>query len=124
MSEKRFKVCIDSNNGVGLFDNSVRLFFIKFTNEEDAASCRNALMNHCNLMNELYEEKEQMKKRLESSETTSDVTSNYDAFLESKITTLEKENKQLRQENNMLKITINRNNSYIAKLTHQSDWHC
>lgn len=98
MSEKRFKVCIDSNNGVGLFDNSVRLIFIKFTNKEDAVSCRNALIHHCNLMNELYEEKEQMKKRLESSETTSNATSNYNAFLESKIRTLEKENEQLKQK--------------------------
>ena len=61
MSEKRFKVSIDSNNGVGLFDNSVRLVFIKFTNKEDAVSCRSALMYHCNLLNELYDENEQLK---------------------------------------------------------------
>lgn len=98
MSEKRFKVSIDSNNGVGLFDDSARLVFIKFTNKEDAVSCKNALMYQCNLMNELYEEKEQLKIDLESSETTSDATSHYNAFLESKIRTLEKENEQLKSE--------------------------
>lgn len=97
MSEKRFKVSIDSNNGVGLFDNSVRLIFIKFTNKKDAVRCKNSLMYQCNLMNGLYEEKEQLKIELESSETTSDATSHYNAFLESKISTLEKENEQLRQ---------------------------
>lgn len=62
MSEKRFKVCIDSNNGVGLFDNSVKLLFVKFTNKEDALSCKDSLKHHCNLMNELYNENEQLKK--------------------------------------------------------------
>ena len=37
---------------------------------------------------------------------------------------LREENEQLKQENNMLKITIGRNESYIMRLTHQSDWHC
>lgn len=37
---------------------------------------------------------------------------------------LEEENKQLKGENNMLKITIDRNESYIRRLTYQSDWHC
>lgn len=62
MSEKRFKVCIDSNNGVGLFDNSVKLLFVKFTNKEDALSCKDSLKHHCNLMNELHNENEQLKK--------------------------------------------------------------
>ena len=71
MSEKRFKVCID-NNSVGLLDNSVKLIFIKFTNKEDAVSYKDSLKYQCNLMNELYdeneqlkEENEQLKKRLE-----------------------------------------------------------
>ena len=37
---------------------------------------------------------------------------------------LKEENEQLKKENNMLKITIDRNESYIMRLTHQSDWHC
>ena len=65
MSEKRFKVCIDSNNGVGLFDNSIRLLFIKFTNKEDAVSCRNALMCHCDLLNEMSDENGHLKKENE-----------------------------------------------------------
>lgn len=66
MSEKRFKVCIDSNNGVGLFDNSVKLLFVKFTNKEDTLSCKDSLKHHCNLMNELYNENEQLRLELET----------------------------------------------------------
>ena len=62
MSEKRFKVCVDSNNGVGLYDNSIRLLFIKFTNKEDAVSCKDSLKYQCNLMNELYDENKQLRK--------------------------------------------------------------
>lgn len=65
MSEKRFKVCIDSNNGVGLFDNSIRLLFIKFTNKEDAVRCKDSLKYQCNLMNELYDENKQLKEELQ-----------------------------------------------------------
>ena len=72
MGDKRFKICIDSNNGVGLFDNSLRLLFIKFTNKEDAVSCKNGLMYQCNLMNELYDENERLKQRIKV----------YDLFLE------------------------------------------
>ena len=68
MSEKRFKVCVDSNNGVGLYDNSVRLLFIKFTNKEDAVSCKDSLKYQCNLMNELYDENERLKKELDFKE--------------------------------------------------------
>lgn len=62
MSEQRFKVCIDRNNGVGLLDNSIKLLFIKFTNKEDALSCKDSLKHQCNLMNELYDENEQLKE--------------------------------------------------------------
>lgn len=65
MSEKRFKVCINRNNGVGLYDNSVRLLFIKFTNKEDAVSCKDSLKYQCNLMNELYDENEQLRKQIQ-----------------------------------------------------------
>lgn len=62
MSDKRFKVCVDSDNGVGLYDNSVRLLFIKFTNKEDAVSCKDSLMYQCDLMNELYDGKEHFQE--------------------------------------------------------------
>ena len=58
----------------------------------------------CELLNKKEEmiqrlelENEDLRKQVESSETTSNATSNYNAFLESKITTLEQENRQLRQ---------------------------
>ena len=65
MTEKRFRVGVDSNNGVGLFDGSIRLSFIRFNNKEAAVSCENALMYHCNLMNELNDENEQLKQSLD-----------------------------------------------------------
>lgn len=68
MSDERFKVCIDRNNGVGLYDNSVRLLFIKFTNKEDAVSCKDSLKYQCNLMNELYDENEQLRKQIQNYE--------------------------------------------------------
>ena len=74
MSEKRFKVCID-NYSVGLLDNSVKLIFIKFTNKEDAVSCKDSLKYQCNLMNELYEENEQLKK--ENEKLTKMLNANY-----------------------------------------------
>lgn len=40
------------------------------------------------------------------------------------ISDLEKENEQLKSENNMLKHTIGRNEAYIKKLTETSEWHC
>lgn len=48
-----------------------------------------------NLINRLVEENEQLQKQVKSFETTMNATSDYNAFLESKITTLEKENKEL-----------------------------
>ena len=43
-------------------------------------------------------ENENLRKQVGSSETTSNVTSNYNAHLESKISTLEKENEQLQTQ--------------------------
>ena len=50
------------------------------------------------LVDKLKEENEQLRKEVESSESISNATSNYNAFLESKITTLEKENEQLQKK--------------------------
>ena len=57
----------------------------------------------CEILNEkeaiiqrLELENENLRKQVKSSETTSNATSNYNAFLESKITTLEQENEKLR----------------------------
>lgn len=40
-----------------------------------------------------------------------------------KYSALKKENEQLKSEINMLKTTIGRNESYIERLTHKSEWH-
>ena len=56
---------------------------------------------------------ENLRKQVKSSETTSDATSNYNAHLESKITTLEKENKQLREIVNKLEEAIGKKNMMI-----------
>lgn len=60
----------------------------------------------CEVLNEkeaiiqrLEKENENLQKQVESSETTMNATSHYNAFLESKITTLEQENEELRKEN-------------------------
>lgn len=37
---------------------------------------------------------------------------------------LSEENEQLKSENNMLKVTIGRNEAYIKRLTETSEWHC
>lgn len=37
------------------------LMCIKFSNEEDAVSCQDALLHQCDLMNALYDENEQLK---------------------------------------------------------------
>ena len=37
---------------------------------------------------------------------------------------VEKENEQLKSENNMLKVTIGRNEAYIKRLTETSIWRC
>ena len=82
MSEKRLYSYDKGNNKV-------------LCNLEDV--CDFNVRNVFQLLNSLANENEQLQKQLESSETTSNATSNYNAFLESKITTLEKENGQLRR---------------------------
>ena len=52
------------------------------------------------IVKQLKLENENLRKQVKSSETTSDATSNYNDHLESKITTIEKENEQLRKELN------------------------
>lgn len=51
-------------------------------------------------------ENENLRKQVESSETTSDATSNYNAFLESKIITLEKENEKLLHKLQQAKVLL------------------
>ena len=60
---------------------------------------------------DLKEENEKLQKQVESSETTMNATSNYNAFLESKIITLEKESEQLKQK--LENIGLNEKNDMV-----------
>lgn len=66
----------------------------KFGNNDEVSDEKDAIIQRLALENE------NLRKQVKSSETISDATSNYNAHLESKITTLEKENEQLRKELN------------------------
>lgn len=103
MSDKRFKVCIDSNNGVGLFDNSVKLLFIKFNNKEDAVSCKDSLKYQCNLMNELYDENEQLKEEIRAYP----INEQYAEEIIEQNQKLLIERNDLRRENEQLKSLVN-----------------
>ena len=46
------------------------------------------------------------------------------SYFHKRMMELEKENEQLKSENNMLKVTIGRNEAYIKRLTETSEWHC
>ena len=71
---------------------TVILYTKKFGNNDEVSDGKDAIIQRLALENE------NLRKQVESSETTSDATSNYNAHLESKITTLEKENEKLREE--------------------------
>ena len=65
---------------------TVILYSKKFGNNDEVSDEKDAIIQRLALENE------NLRKQVESSETTSNVTSNYNAHLESKISTLEKEN--------------------------------
>ena len=87
------------------------------------------------LLNELHEENEQLKQRNktlqksindfikveEENEELKANCKNYEWY--KKYKELLNENEQLKSEINMLKTTIGRNESYIERLTHKSEWH-
>lgn len=114
MSEKRFRVCIDDNNGVGLLDNSVRLLFFKFSNKEDAVTCEGALKYLCDLMNELHEENEQLRqfinkgRRLSVKELMNNINEN--ESLKKKIKDLQEENEELRQKKHWVYVDVDNAN--------------
>lgn len=105
MSEKRFVACdkwADSEGNIFRFvviDTKVfgdKQFILRCNHWSQAQDICNRLND---TLDELREENEQLQKQVKSFETTMNATSDYNAFLESKITTLEKENEQLRKEN-------------------------
>lgn len=69
-------------------------------------------------LNRLHDENHQLKRQIGNLEHTKDFCADVCADCER----LEKENEQLKQEINMLKITIGRNETYINRLTHKSEW--
>ena len=71
---------------------TVILYSKKFGNNDEVFDEKDAIIQRLALENE------NLRKQVKSSETISDATSNYNAHLESKITTLEKENEQLQKE--------------------------
>ena len=92
MTEKRFIWKCDDENCQIYDTKKKKVYFnvevVDLLNEKES------------IIQRLELENENLRKQLKSSETTSDATSHYNAFLESKITTLEKKNEQLKKENN------------------------
>ena len=88
-------------------EGTVILYIKKFGNNDEVFDEKEAIIQRLKLENE------NLRKQVKSSETTSDATSNYNAHLESKITTLEKENKQLREIVNKLEEAIGKKNMMI-----------
>ena len=63
-TDKRFHVAVFNDNTVRFIDYKGinDLISISFKEHKDAVDCRDALMYQCNMMNELYEENEQLKQ--------------------------------------------------------------
>ena len=74
----------------------------------------------CDLMNNLHDENEKLKKELHKIKVVNEMLSMDFANSEHE---LWEENEQLKSEINMLKATIGRNEAYIKRLTHKSEWH-
>lgn len=81
-----------------LFKNTIRGNFGEVDKPLNYTEIVNLLNEQEVEIDELNQENKQLRKQVESSETTSNATSHYNAFLESKITTLEEENRELRHE--------------------------
>ena len=79
---------------------TVILYSKEFGNNDKVLNAREAIIQILKLENE------NLRKQVKPLKTTLDATSNYNAHLESKITTLEKENEQLREIVNKLEEAI------------------
>lgn len=64
MTAKRFRVTISNTNAVSFVDvvEKKQLMSITFKNKSDAIDCKNALMYQCDLMNDLHEENQELRK--------------------------------------------------------------
>lgn len=76
----------------------------------------------CNLLNELNDENEQLKFELGKLNILYNAKCKTEEQLLKMGKEVEKENEQLKSENNMLKVTIGRNEAYIERLTQTSEW--
>lgn len=97
MTEKRFDID-DSDIVVDDLHTGKSYIF------DDYVSCETC----CELLNELYE------KDKDGEECYKKLLEKYDK--------LKEDYEYLKSENNMLKITIGRNESYINRLTHKGEW--
>lgn len=66
----------------------------------------------CDELNKLNDENEELKRKVD-----------FYKYFQKDARELEKENEQLKKVINMLKTTIGRNEAYIKRLTHISEWH-
>ena len=73
----------------------------------------------CDDINKLNDENEKLRQQIEQLNLAIDDLASHTSCDE-----IKKENEQLKKEINMLKVIIGRNESYIERLTHQSNWHC
>ena len=74
------------------------------------------------LLNSLLEENEQLKFKLGKLNILYKAKCKTEEQLLKMGKKVEKENEQLKSENNMLKVTIGRNEAYIKRLTQTSEW--
>lgn len=109
MSMKRF--CISSDSNQNIYDTEEKYYYSSI----DA-------MKLCALLNELYEENQNLHGKASTWKITASEEIVEKEALMKQIVELKQKNRQLNSENKMLKNTIARNESYIEKLTHKGEW--
>lgn len=96
--------------------------------------CRNGIFEYngerltnneiVNLIDAQYEEIQQLKIKIEDTELELENTKEHNDTAHYELYQVKKENERLKSENNMLKVTIGRNEAYIKRLIETSKWHC
>ena len=69
-------------------------------------------------------DKEKIVDLLNKQENTINAHHSGNLLIKASMDRLKKENEQLKSEINILKVTIDRNEAYIKRLTETSEWHC
>ena len=103
--DKRFHIAVSNDNTVRLIDHerSNNLISIGFKKHSDAADCSDALQYLCNLMNELADENEQLRKENDMFSCELSVSANKEISRNCRIAELEEENEQLKKRIDHLK---------------------